>query len=116
MSIGVFFFGLWDIIAQFLKSQSILGFVLMFGGFTNIIEITEFNSLLQEAQVRGDSAEKSGSLGDRRWCREVRERGVNMDKWKIIGIDKTKDKEAIKNAYRSKLVYVNPEDDGSRNV
>jgi hypothetical protein len=39
-----------------------------------------------------------------------------MDKWKIIGIDKTKDKEAIKNAYRSKLVYVNPEDDGSRNV
>lgn len=34
-----------------------------------------------------------------------------MDKWKILGIDKTKDKEVIKNAYRSKLVHVNPEDD-----
>lgn len=34
-----------------------------------------------------------------------------MDKWKILGIDKTKDKEIIKEAYRNKLVYVNPEDD-----
>lgn len=34
-----------------------------------------------------------------------------MDKWKILGIDKTKDKEIIKEAYRSRLVHVNPEDD-----
>lgn len=34
-----------------------------------------------------------------------------MDKWKILGIDKTKDKEIIREAYRDKLVYVNPEDD-----
>lgn len=34
-----------------------------------------------------------------------------MDKWKILGIDKTKDKEIIKTAYRNRLVYVNPEDD-----
>ena len=34
-----------------------------------------------------------------------------MDKWKILGIDKTKDKEIIKEAYRNRLVYVNPEDD-----
>lgn len=33
-----------------------------------------------------------------------------MDKWKILGIDKTKDREVIKAAYRSRLVYVNPED------
>lgn len=31
--------------------------------------------------------------------------------WKILGIEKTKDEEAIKTAYRSKLRYVNPEDD-----
>lgn len=34
-----------------------------------------------------------------------------MDKWKILGIDKTKDRDVIKEAYRSRLVYVNPEDD-----
>lgn len=34
-----------------------------------------------------------------------------MDKWKILGIDETKDKEIIKEAYRNRLVYVNPEDD-----
>ncbi len=33
-----------------------------------------------------------------------------MDKWTILGIDKTKDKDAIKKAYRAKLVNVNPED------
>lgn len=31
--------------------------------------------------------------------------------WKILGIDKTKDEEAIKTAYRERLRYVNPEDD-----
>lgn len=34
-----------------------------------------------------------------------------MNKWKILGIDKTKDKQMIKDAYRSRLVHVNPEDD-----
>lgn len=33
-----------------------------------------------------------------------------MDKWTILGIEKTKDKTAIKNAYREQLVSVNPED------
>ncbi|MDE5864412.1 MAG: hypothetical protein K2H34_08710, partial [Lachnospiraceae bacterium] len=31
--------------------------------------------------------------------------------WKILGIEMTKDEEVIKTAYRSKLRYVNPEDD-----
>lgn len=31
--------------------------------------------------------------------------------WKILEIEKTKDEEAIKTAYRNKLRYVNPEDD-----
>ncbi len=31
--------------------------------------------------------------------------------WKVLGIDETKDKEKIKQAYREKLVLVNPEDD-----
>lgn len=31
--------------------------------------------------------------------------------WKILGIEKTKDEEAVKAAYRNKLRYVNPEDD-----
>ena len=31
--------------------------------------------------------------------------------WKILEIEKTKDEEAIKAAYRNKLRYVNPEDD-----
>lgn len=31
--------------------------------------------------------------------------------WKILGIEQTKDEEAIKTAYRNKLRYVNPEDD-----
>ncbi len=31
--------------------------------------------------------------------------------WKILGIEQTKDEEAIKAAYRNKLRYVNPEDD-----
>ena len=31
--------------------------------------------------------------------------------WKVLEIDKTKDEEAIKSAYREKLRYVNPEDD-----
>lgn len=35
----------------------------------------------------------------------------NMDKWNILGMDKTKDKHKIQAAYRSKLVFVNPEDD-----
>lgn len=34
-----------------------------------------------------------------------------MDKWNILGMDKTKDKQKIQAAYRSKLVFVNPEDD-----
>ncbi len=34
-----------------------------------------------------------------------------MDKWKVLGIDKTKDIDKIKNAYRNLLVKVNPEDD-----
>ncbi len=34
-----------------------------------------------------------------------------MIKWTILGIKKTKDKDAIKNAYRAKLLSVNPEDD-----
>lgn len=34
-----------------------------------------------------------------------------MDKWKILGIEKTKDKQMIQSAYRRKLVDVNPEDD-----
>ena len=34
-----------------------------------------------------------------------------MDKWNILGIDKTKDKQEIQAAYRSRLVSVNPEDD-----
>lgn len=34
-----------------------------------------------------------------------------MDKWQILEIHKTRDKEIIKNAYRNKLVSVNPEDD-----
>lgn len=34
-----------------------------------------------------------------------------MNIWKILGIEKTKDKDAIKKAYRTKLVSVNPEDD-----
>ncbi len=34
-----------------------------------------------------------------------------MDKWKILGIDKTKDKDNIKKAYRNRLIHVNPEDD-----
>ncbi len=33
-----------------------------------------------------------------------------MNIWTILGIDKTKDKDAIKNAYREKLKGVNPED------
>lgn len=33
-----------------------------------------------------------------------------MNIWKILGIEKTKDKDAIKKAYRTKLVSVNPED------
>ncbi len=33
-----------------------------------------------------------------------------MDIWEILGIDKTRDKQAIKNAYRDKLQTVNPED------
>lgn len=31
--------------------------------------------------------------------------------WKILGIEKTKDEEVIRNAYHEKLHYVNPEDD-----
>ena len=31
--------------------------------------------------------------------------------WKILGIEETKDEEIIKNAYRDKLRFVNPEDD-----
>lgn len=31
--------------------------------------------------------------------------------WKILGIEQTKDEEAIKTAYRNRLRYVNPEDD-----
>ncbi|MBE5942630.1 MAG: tetratricopeptide repeat protein [Lachnospiraceae bacterium] len=31
--------------------------------------------------------------------------------WKILGIEETKDEEQIKNAYRDKLRFVNPEDD-----
>lgn len=34
-----------------------------------------------------------------------------MDKWSILGINQTKDKDVIKQAYRNKLVGVNPEDD-----
>lgn len=34
-----------------------------------------------------------------------------MNKWNILGIDKTKDKQEIQAAYRSKLFSVNPEDD-----
>lgn len=34
-----------------------------------------------------------------------------MDIWEVLGIDRTKDKESIKNAYREKLINVNPEDD-----
>ncbi len=34
-----------------------------------------------------------------------------MSVWKVLGIEKTKDKDAIKKAYRDKLVNVNPEDD-----
>ena len=37
--------------------------------------------------------------------------GRLMNIWKILGIDKTKDKEKLKKAYRIKLVSVNPEDD-----
>ena len=31
--------------------------------------------------------------------------------WKVLGIEKTKDKETIRNAYHEKLHFVNPEDD-----
>ncbi len=31
--------------------------------------------------------------------------------WQILGIDETKDKDKIKQAYREKLIHVNPEDD-----
>ena len=31
--------------------------------------------------------------------------------WKILGIEKTKDKESIRRAYHDKLHSVNPEDD-----
>ena len=31
--------------------------------------------------------------------------------WKILEIEKTKDEEVIRNAYREKLRFVNPEDD-----
>lgn len=34
-----------------------------------------------------------------------------MDKWLILGIEKTKDKDEIKKAYRRRLIKVNPEDD-----
>ncbi|MGN0436700.1 MAG: tetratricopeptide repeat protein [Wujia sp.] len=34
-----------------------------------------------------------------------------MDKWRILGIEKTKDKDLIKKAYRAKLSKTNPEDD-----
>lgn len=34
-----------------------------------------------------------------------------MDKWKILGVDRTTEKERIKEAYRSRLLHVNPEDD-----
>ncbi|MBE5944988.1 MAG: tetratricopeptide repeat protein [Lachnospiraceae bacterium] len=34
-----------------------------------------------------------------------------MDKWIVLGIEKTKDKDQIKKAYRRKLSSVNPEDD-----
>lgn len=33
-----------------------------------------------------------------------------MSIWDVLGIEKTKDKEAIRNAYREKLVHVNPEE------
>lgn len=35
----------------------------------------------------------------------------NNEIWEVLGIEKTKDEKAIKTAYRSKLVSVNPEDD-----
>lgn len=34
-----------------------------------------------------------------------------MDIWKILGLEKTKDKDKIRDAYRSRLVVTNPEDD-----
>lgn len=34
-----------------------------------------------------------------------------MDKWLVLGIEKTKDKDEIKKAYRRRLIKVNPEDD-----
>ena len=34
-----------------------------------------------------------------------------MDKWIVLGIEKTDDEEALRKAYRAKLVKVNPEDD-----
>ena len=36
---------------------------------------------------------------------------MNEEIWEILGIEKTKDEEAIINAYRAKVVTVNPEDD-----
>lgn len=39
------------------------------------------------------------------------DRGEKIMIWKILGIDETKDEDAIKAAYREKLHYVNPEDD-----
>mgnify|MGYP002514734889 CR=1 FL=1 len=38
-----------------------------------------------------------------------------MNIWEILGIEKTKDKELIKNAYREKLVLVNPEEAAKAN-
>ena len=34
-----------------------------------------------------------------------------MDKWIVLGIEKTDDEDAVKAAYRKKLATVNPEDD-----
>ncbi len=34
-----------------------------------------------------------------------------MDKWRVLGIEKTKDKDAVREAYRNKVRGVNPEDD-----
>ena len=34
-----------------------------------------------------------------------------MDKWIVLGIEKTDDEDMIKSAYRKKLASVNPEDD-----
>ena len=38
-----------------------------------------------------------------------------MNIWEILGIEKTKDKDLIKNAYREKLVLVNPEEAAKAN-